>query len=412
MKILHINAADKTGGAAIAAFRLHNAMLQQGMDSTYFVLERSINDRADIFTVSYFELYIKRILNKALETITKRTMRSKAGGFSTFKHGINIVKYIANFNPDVIYLHWINNFVNYRTLKQILKTGKPVFWFLHDMFAITGGCHYSFDCAKYQTKCYKCPFHGTGSFLTDLSIRQYRIKHRIYKKFDNLMFIAPSGWLFDCTHKSGITNNNRIYHIPNLIDTEVFKPLNKEMARQLFSLDSKKKIIGFGAHSALTNPYKGWSYLKEALQIVSHDESLQGIQTELLIFGSNYSKEIAESIPFPVHFLGNLYDEYSLAAAYNCIDVFVIPSLAENFPNTILESLACDVPVVGFNTGGIPDTVNEHSGYLAEYNNSADLARGISLLLREKINVNSYVMPFLKDVIISRHKKLWKDEHI
>jgi glycosyltransferase involved in cell wall biosynthesis len=225
------------------------------------------------------------------------------------------------------------------------------------------------------------------------------------------MFIAPSKWLFNCARKSGLAGNKQVYHIPNLIDTSVYKPVDKSAARELFSLNGNTKVIGFGADSALTNPFKGWGYLKDALQILSQDETLQDKKIEILIFGSNYSKEIADNLPFPVHFTGYLQDDYSLIMTYNCMDVFVIPSIAENFPNTIIESLSCNTPVVGFNVGGIPDTVDINTGYLAEYKNSGDLARGISLILKEgKSNVREYVKSFNYREILNKHREMWNGE--
>ena len=411
MKILHISTSDKTGGAAIAALRLHNAMLSAGFDSKFLVLNRIHNDRNDIVTLYSWYIKIKKIINNKLESFVTKNMHKVNGLFSSFKYGISISKRPEIIEADIIYLHWINfSFINYRELKNILKTGKPVFWFMHDMFAITGGCHHSFDCAKYQTKCCKCPYHYRGKMSADLSVWQYKTKKKIYKQFDNLMFITPSKWLFDCVQKSGLAENKQVWHIPNLIDTNIFKPIDKKTARQLFSLNTNIKIIGFGADFALTNSYKGWDYLKEAFQILSKNESLQGINIEVVIFGSSYSKKVADSLPFQVHFLGHLYDEYSLAMVYNAMDVFVLPSLAENFPNTILESLNCSTPVVGFNVGGIPDMINENTGYLAEYKNSSDLAKGISLILKkENANMNEYVKAFALETVLNKHIEAWND---
>ena len=410
MKVLHINTSDKVGGAAIAAFRLHDAMLSTGIDSKYLVLNRTINDRNDIATISKHKNFINRMLNIVLEKIATKNMGKIKGLFSSFKYGICISKRREVNEADIIYIHWINSFVNYHELKKILKKKKPVFWFMHDMFAITGGCHYSFDCVNYYVQCRKCPFHSKG---IDQSKEQYNKKRKIYKQFNNLVFITPSKWLFDCAKKSELTENKQVYHIPNLIDKTVFKSINKNVARELFSLNNNAKIIGFGANSALTNFYKGWDYLKDALQILSKDETLQDKKIEILIFGSNYSKEIADSLPFPVHFLGHLHDDCSLVMAYNCMDVFVIPSIAENFPNTILESLSCNTPVVGFDTGGINDTVNANTGYLTEYRNSSDLARGVSVILKEgRENVYEYTKTFNVKAVLDKHVKMWKTEGV
>jgi glycosyltransferase involved in cell wall biosynthesis len=405
MKIVHINTSDKSGGAAIAAFRLHNAMKEAGIDSIYFVQNRTIHDREDIKTVSKYERHIKRYIRLVCEKITIHAMHNMPGLFSSFKYGVDVSKYPEIISTDIIYLHWIcGSFINYRTLKKILKIGKPVFWFMHDMFPITGGCHYSFNCSKYYSRCYDCPYYKKNVFLPDISFRQFSIKRRIYKQFDNLAFIAPSTWLAGCAQKSGLTRDKRIYYVPNLIDPERFKPLNKNTARELFCIKQNRKVITFGADNALSNPYKGWNYFRDALHFLAKENVLPDTVIEVLIFGINYNKKIADDIPFTVHFFGRLHDEYSMVMVYNCADVFVIPSLAENFSNTIIESLACNTPVVGFDVGGIPDTVNDDTGYLAKYKDSHDLAKGIALVLREgKGNVRIDAEKFFSTEVLKGH---------
>jgi glycosyltransferase involved in cell wall biosynthesis len=406
MKILHINISDRVGGAAIAAYRLHSAMRSAGIDSKYFAFNRTINDDEQIITVSKYDYYVKRLMNVVFDNLLSKGIRKRTGVFSSFIFGINMAKYRATVDTaDIIYLHWIcGQFVNYSSLEWILKTGKSVFWFMHDMFPITGGCHCAYECEEYKKDCKHCPCSNKYS----VALKQYKKRGKLYKKYDNLRFIAPSKWLFDCAKKSGLTKDKTIYHIPNLLDDTLFKPLDKTLARQVLSLGSAKKIIGFGADSALTNPYKGWRYLRDALCIIADDNTVKAFDIEIVIFGTSYNKEMTAYIPFKSHFLGTLRDEYSLTILYNSLDVFVIPSLADNFPNTILESLACNVPVVGFNIGGIPETVNEHTGYLAEYKNSEDLAKGIAFVLRNRYeNINRYTKSYLPGVMLTRHKEIW-----
>jgi glycosyltransferase involved in cell wall biosynthesis len=406
LKVVHINQSDTKGGAAIAAFRLHNAMREAGIDSTYFVHMRTIHDREDIRTVSKYEQYIKRLVHIVCEKLAVRAMTKIPGYFSSFKYGTDISKRLEVTGADRIYLHWIcGSFINFRVLKKILKTGKPVFWFMHDMFPITGGCHHSFECTKYCTGCSECPFRKKRATFLDISHRQFSLKQKIYKQFDNLIFIAPSAWLADCAKKSGLTRDKQIYHIPNLIDFDRFKIVDKIAARKLYSIKNNAKIIAFGADNALLNPYKGWNYFRDALHLLAEETILIDTAIEVLIFGSSYNRKIADDIPFPSYFLGQLHDEYSMVMMYNCIDVFVISSLADNFPNTILESLACNIPIVGFNVGGIPDMINEHTGYLAEYKNSRDLAKGIAFLLTTgKKDVRTQVIKFSSPEIIKRHE--------
>lgn len=405
MKVLHINTYDKNGGAAIAALRLHNAMLLANIDSKYLVLEKTLHDRIDILTISRYSRYIKKIINNVLERNITKNMNAIKGLFSSFKYGFKIVNRQEIIKADIIYLHWINSFLNYNELKKLIKTGKPIFWFMHDMFPITGGCHHSFNCTNYVKKCHKCPYNKKG---IDHSVRQYKAKKKLYKQYNNLYFVTPSRWLFSCVKNCDITKNNKIYHIPNLIDMSLFKPIKKNVARELFSINRNVMIIGFGADYALNNKYKGWEYMENALLILKENGVIKNIGIELIIFGSNYNKEVDDKIPYPIHFLGHLNDDYSMIMAYNCMDIFVIPSIAENFPNTVLESLSCNIPVVGFIIGGIPDMVNDNTGYLSEYKNSNDLAKGIALLIKEKkFNVREYVKSLNQTEIVNKHKDIW-----
>jgi glycosyltransferase involved in cell wall biosynthesis len=196
-----------------------------------------------------------------------------------------------------------------------------------------------------------------------------------------------------------------------MIDPLLYRPLDKIFAKNFFGIDSGKKIIGIGALNLLSNPYKGWEYFNEALGILAGKNRDMAEQTQVLVFGSFYEEKIAAAIPFKTYFLGSLHDDYSLVLMYNCLDVFVIPSLAENFPQTVLESMASNVPVAGFNVGGIPDLVNDTTGYLAEYKNSEDLACGIEFLLNhQKKNVRNFIEPFSKEQILKLHRELW-DSH-
>ncbi|QQO09822.1 glycosyltransferase [Breznakiella homolactica] len=377
MKLLHINTNDISGGAAIAAYRLHKAMRNCNIDSELLALHQSIKDQGDILTLpktlTPLDLY-HRLKEKIWSTIY---LSNKQGRFSRFKFGIKVTKYIDISKYNVIYLHWVNDsFINYQVLKKILKSGKPVFWVLHDMFPITGGCHHSFDCDKYQSVCNYCPYIKKKR-KKDISFYQQKKKAKIFNKYKNLFFISPSKWLFDSIKKSFVTKTNKVFHIPNIIPENNFKPVDTLFSRDCLGLEYNKKIILFGADSALSNPYKGFEYFSLALQALAIDPKIKRDDIEVLIFGSSYNKTIAEILPFKTHFLGKLSDVYSLNLAYNAANLFCVSSLADNLPNTILESLATHTPVVGFNIGGIPDLVNLKTGYLANYKDIDDLKNGI-----------------------------------
>jgi glycosyltransferase involved in cell wall biosynthesis len=411
MKIVHVNTTDKNGGAAIAAYRLHNAMLEDGTDSSYLVLNRSINNRKDILTVLPFDKYVQHPINALLEKIAVSVMRNAEFSFSVFDYGVDISKYGVVKDADIIYIHWINtSFISRRVLKKLLRLGKPVFWFMHDMFPITGGCHYSLHCREYQRNCGGCFYCGGRYGIFSKAKRQLKLKEKLYKEYKKLNFIAPSLWLYECTRKSSAARYNSVYHLPNMIDSSLYRPLDKYFAKELFKISSGKKIIGIGAFDLLSNPYKGWGFFREALDILADNSRVQADAIQVLVFGSFYDEKIAAALPFKAYFLGFLQDDYSLVLMYNCLDVFVMPSLAENFPQTVLESISSGIPVVGFNVGGVPDLVNDDTGYLAEYKNSADLAHGIDILLNDRgRNVRGFIEPFSKRQILKRHKELWNN---
>ncbi|MBR6201071.1 MAG: glycosyltransferase [Spirochaetales bacterium] len=408
MKILHINTTDTTGGAAIAAMRLHRAMLKNGIDSDFLCYERNIADDEHILSFSRDKFLYNKAAHFLSNKIFKRKLSDKPGYFSSFHIGTDIMKITDLSAYDVIYLHWINgSFINLKGLETILRIGKPVYWFMHDMFPITAGCHYSFDCSKYQTNCQRCPYMKHPS-SNDYAAQQFKKKKKLYSKYDNLNFIAPSVWLCECVKKSQLTKNHNVYHIQNLLDDNIFKPTDKSFARQILNIPMNKKIILFGAQGAVNNPYKGFDYILDALNILSQDNAINQNDIELMIFGSAYNDTIAKRLPYHSHFIGFLHDEISLNLLYNAADIFCIPSLAENFANTVLEAVHCHIPIVGFNVGGIPDVVNDKTGYLARYKDSQDLAYGIkSVLFGDKQFDFSYLDEVKPDKIVEEHKQLW-----
>jgi glycosyltransferase involved in cell wall biosynthesis len=285
---------------------------------------------------------------------------------------------------------------------KLVKLGKPVIIFMHDMWTITGGCHHSFDCDKYKNECSDCPgFEGKERF--DWVKREFRRKGKIYKNYENLYFVTPSNWLFGCVTNAALTINKPVFRIPNIVDENIYKSVNRRFARQLLNLDPEEIIVAFGAFT-ISSPYKGWSELEIALNLLHEFRDLNNMS--VLIFGGEYNKVLAESIPFKTRFLGFLKDEYSTVLVYNAADVFVSPSLADNLPTTILECLACGTPVTGFEIGGIPDMIDhKKNGYLAKYRDPEDLAEGIRYCINSKIQ-GRLLPEFRKENIMARHLDL------
>ena len=155
----------------------------------------------------------------------------------------------------------------------------------------------------------------------------------------------------------------------------------KQKARQLLGLPQEGRIILF-ASQRVTNPYKGMQYLIDACKLLANTHH-PSPNTHVAILGG-HAEEIADKLPFPTHALGYVNDEQRIVAAYNAADVFVLPSLSENLPNTIMEAMACGVPCVGFRVGGIPEMIDhQQNGYVVNFRDAADLAKGIHYVLDE-----------------------------
>ena len=401
LRIVQLQISTEATGRA--ALRLHKTFLKNEIDSTIITLRSSINDDGKIKQKKN-KINLSKRLDDRIKAHLNRNNIKKFGSFSYPVFGTNVSKMDNVKNADFIYLHWVlGGFMNLSNIEQLAMLGKPILFFMHDMWTITGGCHHSFSCEKYKSQCYNCQIFPRDK-KNDLSAKEFKRKSRLYSKYNNLYFISPSKWLFDCAKQSALTKNKPVFHIPNVLDNTFFKPFDKKTAKRILNINPDEIVISFGAVS-FVSPYKGWDYMLEALKILSQDQKFEN--STVLIFGSGYKKEIAEEIPFKTKFTGHLADEQSTVLVYNASDVFVAPSLADNLPTTVLESLSCGTPVVGFEVGGIPDMIrHKENGYLAKYKNAGDIVEGIKFCLNNKIK--GYTLPeFEPDSIIKKHLQLF-----
>lgn len=362
--------------------RLHDEFIKAGVSSSIVSLYAEVPVSSTLFKLGKKQALISTLSYKLNEYLMRKANKDY-GLFSYPLFGSNVAHLEQVKEADVIYLHWCHNgFLGLVNIEQLAKLGKPIIVILHDMWYLTGGCHYSFDCDKYTLKCHNCPCFP-GEKERDLSTRGFEKKLKLYAKYDNLFFVSPSKWLYECAKQSALTHNKPLFHIPNVLDRNIFKPFDKKLAREILNIDPEEQVILFGA-AFVQSPYKGWEYLQAALTLFHQQGHPE--KTSVLIFGSGDDPKISEAIPFPTRFMGQLKDEYTLAVLYNAADVFIAPSLADNLPYTIFESLACGTPVVAFNTGGIPDLIqHEINGYLAIYKDPADLSRGIHYCLTHEL---------------------------
>jgi len=377
MKITFVNTTDIRGGAAIAAFRLFKLIHEKYPETRMLVREKltgthdvqGLNNNIFQKTLILFRFYLERI-SYILRARTKDTWFA----FSPANTGQRIEKRTEIMSADIIHLHWINGgFLSLKSIQHLLQTGKPVVWTLHDMWAFTGGCHYSGSCTNYVQNCGNCNFLRFPSSV-DMSFRVNMGKQKAYSS-GNISFVAVSNWMAENARKSGLIGKSRIEVIPNPIDVEIYKSADRSVVRNKMGLPLNKFLILAGAAN-LKDKRKGFIYLIQALNKMKEDWPEIAAKFGLITFGK--SSEVYNS-PVDVYPQSYLKDDHSIAMLYQSADVFVLPTLEDNLPGTVMESLACETPVVAFNTGGIPDMIDHKSnGYLAELKNVNDLVSGIT----------------------------------
>jgi len=373
VKVLIVNASDIEGGAARAAYRLHQALLTQGVDSQMLVQSKISDDFRVLVSASKLKKKFAK-LRATLDGLPVRFYkhRTKTLFSPSFLPCSDVVDRINALNPDVVHLHWIAG--GMIGIEDIAKIKAPIVWSLHDDWGFTGGCHIKWGCREYLEKCGSCPRLGSNQAY-DLSRIVFNRKKSTYAKVDHLIIIGLSRWLTTCAKESKLFEGKKVLHIPNPINIKVFSPVMKDNARSLLHLPYDKKLILFGANSAISDINKGFSKLSKAL------EKIDSKNTELIVFGSG-EPQAPQGFKQKVYYLGQLHDDVSLRVLYSAADVMVVPSLQENLSNAIMESLACGTPVVGFDVGGNSDLIDHlENGYLAKPFDTDDLAEGIENIL-------------------------------
>ncbi len=380
MKITLLNYSTGLGGASISAYRLYQGLKPLNPETFMIV---GINDKENPEVIAPKSRFDKAWIRLApmLDEIPKRYYRQrKMTPYSLQWIPDRLNQKLEKIEPDIINLHWITRgFMQIETLK---KMAKPIVWTLHDMWAFTGGCHYSSNCQRYKESCGRCPQLSSNQ-LWDLSHWIWQKKQKAWSSL-NLTLVSPSQWLANCARQSSLFQNLPINVIPNGINTQIYRKIDKIIARNLLNFPQNKLLILFGSVNPNSDPRKGFHLLLSALKSLSQLAQLQEI--EIVVFGDYQpNNHLDIELPFKTCYLGKLNDDISLVIAYNTADVFVAPSLEDNLPNTILEALACGVPCVGFQIGGIPDMIDHKTnGYLAQPYEIFDLAKGIQWVLENQ----------------------------
>lgn len=374
MKVNIISHTDKSGGASRAAYRLLKSLNKKKI-KTEMIVSRKLTDDYQVKSASKFKQNLSSIIN-----IFSRYIQSKQKTKNPILHssnffGSNVFNMIQKSNADIINLHWINS--ETLSIKQIKKINKPIVMTLHDMWAFCGSEHLSIDSEMSEFRLGYKEKKSESDYISGINLNK-RVWDRKIKYWNTpFVIITPSRWLAKCTRESRLFRDWEIYTIPNALDTTVYKPIDKNMAKEFFNFPKNKKIIGFGAMGGGDDPNKGFDLLKEALEKLSDK-----CDYHCVIFGQ--SKPInAHNISIDTEYVGRLYDDYSMSLFYNAIDVMVVPSRQESFGQTASEAQSCGVPVVAFNSTGLTDVIQHKvTGYLAEPFSTSDLVFGIEWIFR------------------------------
>ena len=379
MRILIVNTSERTGGAAIAAGRLTEALKSHGIKAKMLVRDKQTDRISTVALGGGWKQVRKFVWERVVIWINSHFRRERLFSVDIANTGNDITRLPEFKEADLIHLHWINQgMLSLKVIRKILASGKPVVWTMHDMWPCTGICHHARTCTAFHSECGACPMIYSQK-RKDLSTRIFRQKQRLYAS-GGIHFVTCSHWLEGMAKQSALLANQPVSVIPNPISTTLFHPIKQTEARQKLALPTEGKLILFGSVK-LTDKRKGIDYMVEACRLLAKQHPALKEQLALVAVGM-HAAELQSLVPFKVHNMGYVKEEHQLVEIYNAADLYVIPSLDENLPNTIMEAMACGTPCVGFPTGGIPEMIDHlKNGYLTKEHSAEQLAEGIYTLL-------------------------------
>lgn len=333
-----------SGGANIAGMRLHSALRRMGHNSRFYY---GAGDPPD---ESHFPLFQNRSFlwrNLAAIEVSWRNRQTADGGFVMHPKWIRkTAAPVVGCTPSVINLHWVSRWLDLPSFFNSLPASLPVVWTLHDLIPITGGCHYPAECTGFKNECGNCPqLRKPGK--RDLTRRIFGIKRDWYRCI-NMHWVGNSEWTTAQAKASALAEHVKsIETIPYGLDTNEFAPVEKSVARRALGIGDGKLVIGFCCMD-LSERRKGAELLKEALKELPRNK------VRLLVMGAGkWPESGVETIC-----LGGIGLARLQCVFYSALDLFVTPSLLETFGNTAMEAMACETPVVAYDTSGLRDVVS------------------------------------------------------
>ncbi|MHC1753252.1 glycosyltransferase [Humidesulfovibrio sp.] len=372
MRVTFLNTFDDQGGAARAAFRTFRAVSALPGVETVFITRKKASGHPG---VQEDRSPLTLLYGDEASTHDQRALKRQHPDRSRVPFSVNrlrdtVHQTVRGTRPDLVHLHWPN--AGFLRLESLPLLGAPVVWTLHDMWPFTGVCHYSGGCQKYLQGCGACPLLASAN-AQDVSARVYARKAAAYAK-TALHAAAPSHWLAQLARTAPLLAGVPVDVVPNGLDTEVFAPQDRTAARAALGLPREGRLVLLGADHALSDARKGCSALLAALAGHAGPESPPA---RCVVFGNTPEQTPAGNALL----LGPLRDDRTLAQVYSACDLYAFPSTQDNLPNTVVEALACGLPVLAFDVGGLADLVRHGENGMLVKSPACDMQDFITALL-------------------------------
>lgn len=371
MKIVHVNTNSAAGGAATVMSRLAGMQRAAG-DQVSFVVGLDDSGDPDVHRFPFQRNSLRDHIDRRVRRYFN-LLEAVSGNQYSFQPRIGALKRMEVIHgADVVHVHNTHGgYIHPAAIPQLSRS-KPVVWTLHDQWTFTGHCACFVECDRWRDGCGNCPdLNLYPSILWDNTRVLWRRKRNAYRNA-RFTLTVPSRWMEGLLADS-MLSHLPVQYVPNGVDPDVFRPSDRAAARAALGIPPDRFVVLFAANIGSNNPWKGFNYLCEALDRVAAARPADDLY--LLVIGN---KSGFGDFPFESRWEGSVQSEHVMAAYYNSADLFILPSIAENSPLTVIESLACATPVVAFDVGGVRELVaHRENGYLARYKDAEDLANGV-----------------------------------
>lgn len=401
MRILYVNTYYSGGGAEKVARQLYYGMKKRGIE-TFFLAGRLQKNIPEDIGVIYAD-FLGRCVTTLEGTIVPNTL------LRTARARKEIIRIILEKKIDIVHFHNLHgNYIGISDLQEIKKYCKHIVITLHDMWLITGCCPHAMSCKEwYLSACRECHGNAVLRYGKGYAGQLLAYKKRNYAG-NGMVFVTPSKWLERCCGQ-GYLNCENVQAIYNGIDMEEYKAWDKNEVRKKYRLPFNKHIIMFSANG-IKNPYKGFTYLRKALCACREKEDYA-----LLVVGNKDNDRI--DLPFDVYDMGYIAEEKVMNEIYAAADLFILPSMADVFPFTMLEAMASGTPILAFATGGIPEAVTKETGWIVPQGDSDALADKIKEIfdkedqLKDKTQKCRFYIEnsFTENMMLDNYKKLYNE---